>query len=68
VDYDEDVDVLYLGQRGIADGETPEGASWLYPDDQSDDVVGLIVIDASRVTSVTLPDGTKAPIAGLKRP
>jgi hypothetical protein len=45
--WDSAVDILYLGRRGVADGDTPEGHVWLYPDDESDEVIGLIIFGAA---------------------
>jgi hypothetical protein len=68
--YDADGDILDLsmgdGMRdGVANGDTPEGHAWFYPDDESDEVVGLMLLGAMDQIRreggiyVTLPSGER---------
>src|SRR4051812_7440073 len=68
--WDSAVDVLYLGRRGVADGDTPEGHVWLYPDDASEEVIGLIIFDAAcrqenGVLELTGPMGQRVAIRAV---
>jgi hypothetical protein len=66
-------DILSLSMddaRAVGDGDAPDGDAWLYSDDGSDHVVGLVVMwprqrlkEEGRLL-VTLPDGEQAEVEG----
>ena len=70
VSYDSRGDILVLSmgdglREGVADGDTPEGHAWFYPDDESDEVIGLMLlgvkgqIHTAGGIYVTLPSGER---------